>query len=226
VVVLVITDRSDAVLRDPDRVFAIGLALLLVGVPAALLLARARGAARGVVAGGFAALALLVFAIGYPLQRDYLRDRFAPGSEIPGLQLEHAYEWARDLSDARIGLAGTTAGFLQYGLYGTDLSNRVVYLGEKGPHGAYNAIPTCAAFRTAVNEADLDYLVTSPFLNFLHTDAPVPSPEAAWLRGTPAHPIRRSGPVTVWKLNSKLDPTTCSPANAPLKRIPNTPPSR
>ena len=90
--ILVLTDRSDAVLRDPARVFAIGLALLLVVVPAALLLARARGAAKGVVVGGFAALALLVFAIGYPIQRDYLRDRFAAGSEVPGMQLDPAYD--------------------------------------------------------------------------------------------------------------------------------------
>jgi len=226
-VVLVLTDRSDAVLRDPARVFAIGLAVLLVGVPAALLFARARGATTGVVAGGFAALALLVFAIGYPLQREYLGDRFATGSDLPGMELEHAYEWARDLEDTRIGLAGTTAGFLQYGFYGTDLSNRVVYLGEQGPHGAFNAIPSCAAFRTAVNDADIDYLVTSPFLNFLHTDDPVPSPESRWLRGSGAvRPIRRSGPVTVWKLQSKLDPTTCNSANTPLQRVPDTPPSQ
>ncbi len=199
--VLVVTDRSDAVLRDPARVFAIGLALLLVAVPAGLLLARARGVSRGAVAGGFAALALLVFAIGYPLQRDYLRDRFAAGSKIPGLQLDSAYQWARDLEDKRIGLAGTTAGFLGYGFFGTDLSNHVVYLGEKGNHGAFNAIPTCPAFRTAVNNADLDYLVTSPFLNFLHTDAPVPSPEAAWLRDDKASTqIKRDGPVIIWRI--------------------------
>jgi hypothetical protein len=221
---LVLTDRSDAVVRDPARVFAVSLALLIVVVPAGLLLARARGAGRGVVLGGFAALALLVAAIGYPLQRDYLRDRFAPGSGIPGMELEHGYEWARGVDDARVGLAGTTAGFLQYGFYGTDLSNRVVYLGEKGPHGAFNAIPTCAEFRAAVNAADLDYLVTSPFLNFLHPDDPIPSPEARWLRGDPAsRPIRLSGPVTVWKLEGKLDPSACGPANAPLRRIPNTP---
>jgi len=222
--ILVLTDRSDAVLRDPARVFAIGLALLLVAAPAGLLLARARGASRGALAGGFAALALLVFAIGYPLQRDYLRDRFAAGSEIPGLELDSAYQWARDLEDKRIGLAGTTAGFLGYGFYGTDLSNHVVYLGKKGPHGAFNAIPTCSAFRTAVNNADLNYLVTTPFLNFLHTDNPVPSPEAAWLRGDPAAaPIQQSGRITIWKLNGQLDPSACGPTNAPLRRIPDTP---
>ncbi|HXS33408.1 MAG TPA: hypothetical protein VN758_06535 [Solirubrobacterales bacterium] len=173
---------------------------------------------------GFAALALLVLAIGYPLQRHYLDDRFASGSEVPGLNLDSAYVWARDKSDRRIGLAGTTAGFLQYGFYGTDLSNHVIYLGKKGPHGAYNAIPTCTAFRTAVNAADLDYLVTTPFLNFIHTGNPIPSPEAGWLRGDKAAtPIKRDGPTTIWRINGKLDPSACDPANAPLHRIPDTP---
>jgi hypothetical protein len=226
-VVLVVTDRSDAVLRDPARVFGLALAFLVVVVPAGLLLARARGASRAVILGGFAALALTVVAIGYPVQRHYLRDRFESGSEIPGMHLEAAYEWARDKDGARIGLAGTTAGFLQYGLYGTDLSNRVVYLGEKGPHGAFNAIPTCSGFRAALNAADLDYLVTSPFLNFIHTEDPIPSPEAGWLRGDPAiTPIKRSGLVTIWKLNGKLDASACGSANAPLRRIPNTPQSQ
>jgi 4-amino-4-deoxy-L-arabinose transferase-like glycosyltransferase len=231
VLVLVATDRSDAVLRDPARLFAWGLAFLVVVVPAGLLLARARGAGRGVVAGGFVALALLVVAIGYPVQRHYLEHRFlndVPEEErIPGANLDSAYAWARDVGDARIGLAGTTAGFLQYGFYGTDLSNRVVYLGEKGPHGAYNAIPTCTAFRTAANAADLDYLVTTPFLNFIDPNAPIPSPEAKWLRNDPAtKPLLRSGPVTVWKLEGKLNPEACGPANAPLHRIPNTPKSQ
>lgn len=221
--VLVVTDRSDAVLRDPARTFGLPLALLVVAVPAGLLLARARGAARSVMIGGFATLALLVLAIGYPVQRHYLRDRFGPGSEIPGMHLEAAYRWARDRTDTRIGIVGTTAGFLQYGLYGTDLSNRVVYLGEKGPHGAFNAIPTCRAFRAAVNAAELEYLLTAPFLNFLHTDEPIPSPESRWLRGDPAaRPLIRSGPVTVWKLNGKLDPSACGRVNAPLRRIPDT----
>ena len=98
------------------------------------------------------------------------------------MDLDDAYRWARGVRDARIGLAGTTAGFAGYGFYGPDLSNHVVYLGEKGPHGAFNAIPTCAGFRAAVNDADLDYLVTSPFLNFIHPGKPIPSPEARWLQ--------------------------------------------
>ena len=99
------------------------------------------------------AMALVVFAIGYPVQRDYLGDRFrnrGPAEEhLPGYGLDFAYQWAQGERDARIGLAGTTAGFLGYGFYGTDLSNRVVYLGEEGPDGSFNAIRDCVACSTA-----------------------------------------------------------------------------
>jgi hypothetical protein len=226
---LVVTDRPDAVLRDPDRLFAWLLALLLVLLPAALLLARRRGASTLAVGAGFAALALAVVAIGYPVQRDYLRDRFAnldPESAIPGMHLDGAYRWARDVDDSRIGLAGTTAGFLEYGFYGTDLSNEVRYIARKGPHGAFDAIPGCGRFRAAVNAADLDYLVTAPFLDFIDPGEPVRSPEAAWLRGERAvAPVDRSGPVTVWRLRGRLDPAGCGPRNAPLRRIPQQPAS-
>jgi hypothetical protein len=226
-VALLLTDRADAVLRDPDRLFGLLLALLLVLVPAALLYARRRGASLAAVATGFGVLALATVAIGYPVQRDYLEDRFRnedPERSIPGFELDSAYRWARDVEDSRIGLAGTTAGFLQYGLYGADLSNRARYLGARGPHRAFNAIPTCAEFRLAVNDAELDYLVTSPFLNFLNPSSPIPSPETIWLRGEDAvAPILRSGPVTVWRIRNQLNPAACGPINAPLRRVPDTP---
>jgi predicted membrane channel-forming protein YqfA (hemolysin III family) len=225
--VLLLSDRADAVLRDPGRLFALLVIVLAVLVPAALLLAHGRGASRGVVIGGAVALALAVLAIGYPLQRHYLDERFrneVAAESIPGMHLDSAYRWARNTSDARIGLAGTTAGFGQYGFFGTDLSNRVIYLGVEGPHGSFNAIPTCRAFRAAVNTADLDYLVTAPFLNFIHPDRPIASPEASWLRGEAAlAPLLRSGPVTVWKVRGRLDPGACGSRNAPLREIPDTP---
>jgi hypothetical protein len=225
-VVLLLNDRGDGVLRDPERGFALLVVVIAVLTPTALLLARGRGASRGIVIAGFAALALAVVAIGYPVQRHYLDERFrneVAAEAIPGMSLDSAYRWARGVEDARIGLAGTTAGFARYGFYGTDLSNRVVYLGARGPHGAFNAIPTCSAFRAAVNAADLDYLVTAPFLNFLHPGDPIPSPETRWLRGSRAvEPLLRSGPVTVWKLDGELDPRACGAANAPLREIPGT----
>jgi hypothetical protein len=225
--VLVITNRADAVVRDPDRKFAWALAILFVLIPAALLYARSRGLSRGMTVAGFACLALFVAAIGYPVQRDYLGDRYANAdseTSIPGMHLDSAYRWARGVEDARIGLAGTTAGFLQYGFYGTDLSNRVRYLGEEGSHGAFTAIPTCAEFRAAVNAADLDYLVTAPFLNFIETGHPIASPEARWLRGESAvRPIQPRGPITVWRVDGRLDPAGCGPRNTPLHEIPQQP---
>ena len=123
------------------------------------------------------------------------------------MDLDPAYRWARDATDARIGLAGTTAGFLGYGFYGTDLSNDVQYLGAKGPHGAFNAIPTCAEFRAAVNAADLDYLVTAPFLNYIHPGSRSPHPRRAGCAGSRrSTPIDRNGAVTVWRVNGPLDP--------------------
>jgi hypothetical protein len=224
---LVVTDRLDAVLRDPDRLAAWAIALLFVLIPAAVLSARHRGAPRAAVAAGFAVLALLVAALGYPVQRSYLEDRFRnddPEAAIPGMKLDSAYRWARDVEDAHIGLAGTTAGFLGYGFYGTDLSNDVTYLGEEGPHGAFNAIPDCRGFRAAVNRADLDYLVTAPFLNFIETDEPIRSPEVGWLRGEEGvRPLQRSGQVTVWRVRDRLAPATCGPRNAPLRYVPQQP---
>jgi hypothetical protein len=228
--VFLVTNRPDEALHDEARVFAFVLVVLVVLLPALLLYMRSRGAGAALVLGAAAGLVVALVAIGYPLQRHYLENRFAndgaADERIPGMHLDAAYRWARDQEDARIGLAGTTAGFAGYGFYGTDLSNRVRYLGVDGPHGAFNAIPSCAAFRTAVNDTELDYLVTSSFLNFLHPGDPVESPEARWLRGESAvRPVERSGPVTVWKVEGELFPDACGPANAPLREIPQTPTS-
>jgi hypothetical protein len=228
VFVFLVTDRPDDALHDKGRVFAFLLVALVVLVPALLFYLRGRSLRAPLLAGGAAALLLALVAIGYPLQRHYLEHRFAnEGSadeSIPGMHLDSAYRWTRGVEGARIGLAGTIAGFAGYGFYGTDLSNRVRYLGEDGPHGAFNALPTCAAFRAAVNEADLDYLVTAPFLNFLHPGDPIDSPEARWLGGEKAvRPVLRSGPVTVWEVRGDLDPDACGPTNAPLREVPQTP---
>lgn len=228
VLVFLVTNRPDEALHDQGRVFALAFVIVAVGVPALLLYARSRGTSAAVVTAAIGGLLVALVAIGYPLQRHYLEGRFAnTGSkeeQIPDMDLNKAYRWARGVDHARIGLVGTTAGFAGYGFYGTDLTNRVTYLGEEGPHGAFNAIPTCAAFRAAVNAADLDYLVTAPFLNFLHPGSPIPSPEARWLRGEQAvKPILREGEVTVWKVEGQLEPNACGPRNAPLREIPDTP---
>jgi hypothetical protein len=224
--VYLVTDRPDQPLHDKARLFAIAFVIVFVVVPALVWFARRDGAPARLVAGVLALLALAAIALGYPVQRHYLNHRFANASKatsIPGMNLDAAYRWARGIEHSHIGLVGTTAGFAGYGFYGPDLSNRVTYLGEKGPHGAYNALPTCEAFRAAVDDADLDYLVTAPFLNFLHPSTPVPSPEARWLKGAGGvEPMFNEGPVTVWKVTGPLKPT-CTATNAPLREVPNTP---
>jgi hypothetical protein len=223
--VYLITDRPDHALHDKARLFAIAFVIVFVAVPALVWLARRDGAPARLVAAALAALTIAAIALGYPVQRHYLNHRFAnlsAATSIPGMDLDDAYRWARGITDSRIGLAGTTAGFAGYGFYGPDLSNHVVYLGEPGPHGAYNAIPTCGAFRAAVNDEDLDYLVTSPFLNFLHSSKPIPSPEARWLQDSGAEPLFNEGPVVVWRIKGPLK-ATCTPQDAPLREVPNTP---
>jgi hypothetical protein len=225
-VVYLVTDRPDHALHEKARLFALAFVIVFVAVPTLIWLARRDGAPRGLVAGALAALAIAAVGLGYPVQRHYLNHRFAnltASTSVPGMNLDDAYRWARGVSDSRIGLAGSTAGFAGYGFYGPDLSNRVLYLGEPGPHGAYNALPSCGAFRAAVNAAGLDYLVTSPFLNFIHTSKPISSPEARWLRGAGGvKPLTREGQVTVWQVTGPLKPT-CGPVNAPLREVPTTP---
>jgi hypothetical protein len=225
-VVFLVTDRPDHALHDKARIFALAFVIVFVFVPTLIWLARRDGLPTRAMAGGLAALAVASIALGYPVERHYLNHRFANVSaetSVPGMGLDKAYAWTRGIHDSRIGLVGTTAGFAGYGFYGPDISNHVLYLGEKGPHGAYNAIPTCEVFRTAVNEADLDYLVTSPFLNFLHSSKPIASPEARWLRGSGGvRPLFREKEVTVWQVTGPLK-THCTPANAPLREVPNTP---
>jgi hypothetical protein len=226
VVVYLVTDRPDQAIHDKARVFALAFVIVFVAVPALVWLARRDGLPNRLLAGSLAVLALATIVLGYPVERHYLNHRFTNASaatSVPGMGLDKAYAWASGVRDSRIGLAGTTAGFAGYGFYGPDLSNHVVYLGEAGPHGAYNAIPTCEAFRAAVNAEELDYLVTSPFLNFIHSSKPIPSPEARWLRGSGGvKPLFREGQVTVWEVTAPLK-TTCGPKNAPLHEVPNTP---
>ncbi|HKZ13029.1 MAG TPA: hypothetical protein VJL81_04190 [Solirubrobacterales bacterium] len=225
-VAYLVTDRPDHAIHDKARLFAFAFVIVFVAVPALIWLARRDGAPGKLVAAAITALAVAAIALGYPVQRHYLNHRFAnltAATSIPGMDLDDAYRWARGVRDSRIGLVGTTAGFAGYGFYGPDLSNHVVYLGEKGPHGAFNAIPTCEGFRDAVNGENLDYLVTAPFLNFLHPSQPVPSPEARWLQGAGGiEPVLSEGKVTVWKVTGPLK-STCGPANEPLREVPNTP---
>ena len=95
----------------------------------------------------------LVVVAGFGLQHVYLRGRYTRTG--PPLA-----PWARDVKDQRIAIVGPYA-ILQYPLYGKNLSNYVQYVGKKGPHGAFDPIRECAAWRRSLNAGRYSYVVTA-----------------------------------------------------------------
>jgi hypothetical protein len=150
------------------------------------------------------ALAVLVaaIAIGYPVQRHYLQNRYAdPTFATPGLNA--AFKWADGISDVRIATTSTR----QYPLFGTDLSNHVQYIGEEAPHGGFVAPSTCQQWRRLLNEGHYDYVVTSR--DRIEQGKPPYPPTTRWTEGPGATPISKTPPTVVFKLNGTLDPSAC-----------------
>jgi hypothetical protein len=209
------TSATDPVISAPGRRFGLAIALLFVALPFAFWFFRARLSERfsRPMAAGFG-LALLIFTLfAWPLQKSYFSDRYQDFEAEAGLAAP--YRWAEGITDSKIALAGTTAGFKQYGFWGKDLSNEVVYVGRDAPHGGFDAIGSCEGFARAVNAADPDYLVTSPYLNFNDYEKPIESPETLWALNDHSlqvvvHPILDSArPVIVWRVTEPMDPARC-----------------
>jgi hypothetical protein len=164
------------------------------------------GAPRRWTAALAAALALAVLGAGWWEQNHYLERRYENLS--PDLNLAETVRWARDVRGARIAVAGVRGVFNQYPFYGTDLSNRVQWLGKEGPDGAYLRIPTCAEWRQALADGGYTHVVTTydPY----RPDSLPDTKEAAWTREDPAATeIVRDGPVSVFELDRAPDPALC-----------------
>lgn len=219
----------DPVVSAPGRNFGVLLALLFVALPAGCWLLRERISLRT----GFPPFALGVLtalfvftALAWPLQKSYFENRYRDFE--PGTGLTAAYRWASGQNGSRIALAGTTAGFKQYGFRGPDLSNEVVYIGRDAPRGGFDAIGSCEEFARAVNAVDPEFLITGPYLNFNDYEHPLDSPESAWAKNDPALRaiVPAGGPdgsgrgVTVWRLVGSLDPSRCSKLGPETDYIP------
>jgi hypothetical protein len=214
---------------------AVTAAALVVASAVLLYLLRSRGvlgpAARTRVRVALAAAALgLAVAAGYAGQHHYLTHRYENTGQVQ--DLAGALQWARDLRGARIAVGGIRGVFNQYAFYGTDLSNRVQWLGERGPHDTYQRIPDCRQWRRAIDAGHYTHVVTTfdPYL----PDDMRNSPEGRWTQSDPnAQVLLRDGPVRVFELLGPLDPAGCA-GQAPLRRaqlhrVPNlsgTPSSR
>jgi hypothetical protein len=187
---------------------AIGLGALAV---VALLVLAPRARAPVAVAVG-AALVLVGAAAGYQVQGHYLRGRYAYHPNVSSL----AKAWAlfRTVHDARVGVVGTFGGFFSYPFYGLDISNRVTYVGQRGPHGSFTPITTCARWRAQVNADHLKYIITTPARDPWHPSVLGPSPETRWTATDPAatpvfteHALGR--PIVVFRLSGPLNVSSC-----------------
>ncbi len=179
------------------------LAGALAACLAVLLGSRWPSAHRRAALGVAAAAVVLIVAAGERGQRTYLQNRYAhPGFTAPGL--DSAFRWARSISGARIATTSTR----QYPLFGTDLSNRVRYVGLKRPHGGFVRPATCRSWRRALNEGGYDYVVASR--DRIASGRPAFPPQAAWTASDPAaQVVLRKPPTVVFRLEGRLDPAAC-----------------
>jgi hypothetical protein len=154
------------------------------------------------VAGIVAAAVLVAVAVGYPVERHYLQNRYRdPSFTTPGL--DAAFAWARDVSDARIATTSTR----QYPLFGTDLSNRVAYVGMDRPHGGFEEAQNCRQFRRLINEGDYDYVVATR--DRIEAGKPAYPEQAKWTEGPNAEVVLKKKPTVVFRITGPLDPKSC-----------------
>jgi hypothetical protein len=203
-VTLPFTDASGEPWHSGYLAAAVAAGVLAAAAAVALLSPRVRGLSRRTAYAVTAILLLLAVAAGAKGQRTYLDNRYAnPHFTLPGL--DAAFRWARSVSGARIGTTATR----EYPLLGTDLSNRVRFVGEERPHGGFVGITSCPAWRRAVNAGDYDYVVTS--LDRLPSGGRRFAPQAAWTLGPQAQVVLRRAPTVVFRLHGPLDPAACPP---------------
>jgi len=199
-------------LRYLAPALVLGLALLPATPPlreglcrlSARLHSPAYGAGNRKLGRGVGLLVLVCLAVvaGYPVQRHYLENRYAnPTFAAPGLNA--AFKWANAISDARIATTSTR----QYPLYGTDLSNRVQYIGEEQPHGGFVAPTTCRQWRQLLNAGDYDYVIATR--DRIEPNKPPYPQTAAWTASPTATVVLRKPPTVVYKLSGPLDPSAC-----------------
>jgi hypothetical protein len=154
------------------------------------------------VAGIVVVTVLVAVIVGYPVERHYLRDRYRdPSFTTPGL--DAAFAWARDVSGARIATTSTR----QYPLFGTDLSNRVAYVGIDRPHGGFEEAPNCRQFRRLINEGDYEYVVATR--DRIEPGKPAYPEQARWTEGPNAEVVLKKKPTVVFRITGPLDPKNC-----------------
>jgi hypothetical protein len=188
-------------------VLVLGVAVIVLLRPWSLIRLR-RPVVRAAAATLALSLVLAGVAVGYSGTRDYLSHRYT--ARYGPSAVYKVWRWARGLRRAQIALAGTFGWFFGYPLWGLDDSNRVGYMGRRGPHGSFRPITTCRAWRTALNRGHYQYVVTTARAVFFTTQL-VHSPEADWTRTDPAARLVLSPnrAIQVFRLTGPLHPDRC-----------------
>jgi hypothetical protein len=147
-------------------------------------------------------------AAGYWGTRDYLSARYSQTYGRYGIY--KLWRWARGLEHRHIALAGTFGFFFGYPLWGVYDSNRVTYMGRRGPHGSFRPIANCRAWRRALNRGHYQYVVTTAGSVFFTTRL-VHSPEGEWTRTDSAARLvlSPSWAIQVYRLTGPLHPDRC-----------------
>src|SRR5262245_7844622 len=185
---------------------AVSSLLAMVVLAAALGGAVAAAAHRGgspsrLPAGTLAAAVAVVGVGGWPVQHDYLADRYA------GDHLGHGIELPmfRHISGQRVAVGGFAD---DYQLFGLSLSNYVQFNGVTGPDGSYRRATSCEEWLTGLRTGGYDYVVVS--VSPAALDVTEPS-EEDWTEGdTSAREIERRGLTTVFRLVGRPDPASCA----------------
>jgi hypothetical protein len=204
----------------PDRhllgVLLVAAALMVAGV--AVLALRLRTPPRAALLGGAVVLIVAGAAAGYGWQRHYVRGRyqFNPGVSY----LARAWAMFRDVRGTRVGVVGTFGGFFSYPLFGPDSSNRVEYVGIRGPHGSFAAITSCRRWRKAINAGRFRYVVTTPARDPWHSKRLGTSPEGRWTGSDPHARLvlgrrARGRLIAVYEIRGRLDPAACGQHRRP-----------
>jgi len=86
------------------------------------------------------------------------------------------YQWANELEDEDIAIAGF-AGQLPF--YGVEIDNVVQYVGDEGSHGEFHDVQTCAQWRAALRRGGYSYVV-------LRTERSEVAAHVRWTQDDPA----------------------------------------
>ncbi|MCU1487382.1 MAG: Dolichyl-phosphate-mannose-protein mannosyltransferase [Actinomycetia bacterium] len=144
-------------------------------------------------------LAVVLGAVGWPVQADEVSDRYAAVDS----GLTAAFAMFHDTHGLRIAVGGFAN---DYPLYGAGLDNRVQYIGVPLDHGGFRPATSCREWRGALARGRYDDVVLSrsPLAR-----QRLPR-EAAWTATDPAaHLVLSRGVTRVYRLRGSMDPRLC-----------------